>query len=318
MTHVISEPFKPRFSLAEVEQRTGLSRDVLRKWEQRYQFPQPQRGTRGQREYLDQDMVKLMLISRLLKNGQRAGSLATQDTDQLQALLDDAHDNQTLPPAPGRLVSSQVVQTLLETLSPTSDPHAVTLYLQRCLVQFGLNAFVAHLMPAFNRAVGDAWEAQRLRIADEHRYTESLRRVVLRALPQPGYVRTIPRVLLTTPPQECHSLALLALHAQLALLGADCIDLGSQTPCAEVLRAVHELHIGVVAISISACLSAPESHKYVRCLRQGLPPGCELWMGGAGCAALDAKALAGCQVFTDTPQAVQSWLMLSKAQRSPS
>jgi hypothetical protein len=115
-------------------------------------------------------------------------------------------------------------------------------------------------------------------------------------------------VLLTTPPGELHSLGLLALHAQLALQGADCVDLGMQTPCAEVLQTVRDLHLGVVAISISACLSPLDGHNYVRALPKGLPPGCELWAGGAGCT--------GCTLFGDTSLAVQRWLSLSKSLRS--
>ncbi len=304
-------------SQSEVEHRTGLSREVLRKWELRYQFPQPQRGPAGQRQYLEADVGKLKLISRLLKKGLRAGALVPQSTAQLQDLLDARSISHALPPEPSNAVLTEAVHTLLNSLAPTSDPRAVTLFLQQCLTLYGLAVFVAHLMPAFNRAVGEAWLAQCLSVAAEHRYTDNVRQVVLRALPEPGHADTRPRVLLTTPPGELHGLGLLALHAQLALQGADCIDLGLQTPWPEVLQTVRDLHVGVVAISVSACLSPPDIHHYVRALQAGLPPGCELWAGGAGCAALDAASLAGCTLFGNTSLAVQRWLTLSKAHRTP-
>jgi DNA-binding transcriptional MerR regulator len=303
-------------SQTAVEQRTGLTREVLRKWELRYQFPLPQRGPRGQREYLVADVAKLKLIARLLAKGLRAGALMPQSLAQLQALLDARSSAHAMPPEPSAQALSETVQALLDKLLPSSDPHAVTLFLQACLSQHGLAAFVAHLMPAFNRAVGEAWLAQRLSVADEHRYTDNVRLLVLRALPEPGHAHARPRVLLTTPPGELHSLGLLALHAQLALQGADCVDLGLQTPCAEVLQTVRDLHIGVVAISISACLSPLDGHNYVRALLKRLPPGCELWAGGAGSMALDAASLAGCTLFGDTSLAVQRWLSLSKTLRS--
>jgi len=316
MTQVNSESLAARLSLADIEQSTGLSREVLRKWELRYQFPLPQRGPRGQREYLAADVGKLKLIARLLKKGLRAGALVPQSTAQLQAMLDARSAAHALPPQPSTAVLADAVQALLSSLSPASHPRELTLFLQQCLTQHGLAAFVAHLMPAFNRAVGEAWLAQRLSIAGEHRYTDNVRLLMLRALPEPGHADTRPRVLLTTPPGELHSLGLLALHAQLALQGADCVDLGVQTPWPEVLRAVHELQIEVVAISISACLAPQDSHVCVRALLAGLPPGCELWVGGAGCMALDAASLAGCVMFTDTSLAVKRWLSLSKVFRS--
>ena len=51
---------------AEIEQATGLSREVLRKWELRYQFPVPERGARGQRLYQAKDLPKLRLIKQLM------------------------------------------------------------------------------------------------------------------------------------------------------------------------------------------------------------------------------------------------------------
>lgn len=314
MTQVNSDSVTAHLSLADIEQCTGLSREVLRKWELRYQFPQPRRGPRGQREYPAADVAKLKLISRLLGKGLRAGALVPQSATQLQTLL-DASSCQDLPPQPSGEVISTSVQTLLKTLALVSTPDEVTLFLQRSLTQHGLAAFVAYLMPAFNHAVGQAWLLQRLSIAAEHRYTDCVRQVVLRALPEPGHAHTRPRVLLTTPPDELHGLGLLALHAQLALQGADCIDLGVQTPWPEVLQSVQELQVGVVGISISACLAPPDTRHYVSSLLAGLPPACELWVGGSGCAALAAADLAGCQVFGNTPQAVQRWLLLSKAQR---
>ena len=318
MTQVNFESLAARLSLADTEQTTGLTREVLRKWELRYQFPLPQRGTRGQREYLEADMGKLKLIARLLNKGLRAGNLVPQSTAQLQAMLDARSAAHALPPQPSAAVLTDAVQTLLSSLGPASHPRELTLFLQQCLTRYGLAAFVAHLMPAFNHTVGEAWLAQRVSIAAEHRYTDSVRLLVLRALPEPGHANIRPRVLLTTPPGELHSLGLLALHAQLALQGADCVDLGMQTPWTEVLQAVRELQVGVVGISISACLPPLDSQTYLCALLAGLPPGCELWAGGAGSMALDAASLAGCTLFGDTSQAVQRWLSLSKTLRSSS
>ncbi len=56
---------------AEIEQATGLSREVLRKWELRYQFPLPERGARGQRLYRASDLPKLQLVKQLIGQGMR-------------------------------------------------------------------------------------------------------------------------------------------------------------------------------------------------------------------------------------------------------
>jgi methanogenic corrinoid protein MtbC1 len=303
------------WSQSEVEQRTGLSREVLRKWELRYQYPRPGRGLRGQRHYTRDEVDKLILISQLLKHGLRAGVLVPMSTPQLQGLLDRQGSIYPHPTEPSRTELAQAVQSLLVALAPTSDASAIESFLQTQLARYGLAVFVAHQVPTFNCAVGDAWLTQRLSIAAEHRYTSCLRQVVLRALPPPSHANTRPRVLLTTPPCELHSLGLLALHAQLSLQGADCIDLGSQTPLAELLQAVTDLQIGVVAISVSICLAPVEIQQFVQKLVAGMPNDCVLWVGGQGCTALQGINLPACTVFADTTSAVQRWLALAKAHR---
>lgn len=304
----------PVFSQVQVEQRTGLSREVLRKWELRYGFPQPGRGARGQRHYSSNDVHKLELISRLLRQDLRAGTLVALPVAALQALHDEysAQTGQNRPP-PETL--TQATHTLLESLLPGHSLEATGLFLQSQLLVHGLDNFVAHLMPAFNLAVGEAWLDQRLSIAAEHHYTATLRQVVLRALPEPSLNIKLPRVLLTTPPGELHSLGLLALHAQLSLEGAHCINLDCQLPATEVLRVVHDFQVGVVAVSASGCMPALEFTHYVDALTRTLPEDCTLWLGGQGCAALNLKEGMNCTLFKDTSQAVRHWLSLAKAHR---
>jgi methanogenic corrinoid protein MtbC1 len=141
----------------------------------------------------------------------------------------------------------------------------------------------------------------------EHHYTESVRQVVQRGLfhlPPPHH---LPRVLLTTPPGEIHGLGLLALHAALTLQGADCINLGTQTPETSVAQAVQDLGATVVAISVSVCFVPEALQRYVEALRQQLPPHCALWLGGEGSQCLVSDAGAGLHVFQTTSQAVQAW-----------
>lgn len=296
-----------------VERATGLSREVLRKWEQRYQFPVPVRGARGQRLYAPQDIEKLQCLQRLTQLGQRPSQLVHLPLAQLQALL-AAH---TAPPDCDSAAREAAVQALLGHLTPGAPPQAVAAYLSSQMDQYGLPFFVAQLLPTFNQAIGDAWARGQLSIHAEHHYTETLRHLVLRALPQSPQPGALPRVLLTTPPGELHSLGLLALQAGLTLQGADCINLGTQTPAPNVLQAVAELKVQVVAISVSACLTPAAVNAYAQALSQGLPEGCELWLGGQGSAALAGGPDARWTLMHSTAQAVAAWVALARPKAAP-
>ncbi len=307
MTHVNSRPL----TLAAVEKLTGLSREVLRKWELRYQFPQPLRGKRGERLFSGEDVTRLQMQASLIATGRRAGSVVPLDTAQLQAAL--AVRPLVCATAPLPDVLAQQVHDLLLMLAPTGPTKELAQWLEAEIERSGLAQFVAHTMPAFNWAVGDAWQTGQIGIHAEHRYTETLREAVTRALPPSRNTDAPPSMLLTTPPGELHSLGLLGLYAQLRLLGADVICLGTQIPTAEVLSAAHSYSASMVAISISVCLSPVLAGHYLQILRAKLPTDRALWVGGGGCAALTADALRGCEVFDDTQSAVLHWQQLRLA-----
>jgi DNA-binding transcriptional MerR regulator len=296
---------------SEVERLTGLSREVIRKWELRYGFPQPTRGERGQRRYSVQDVEKLSLLRRLVDSGMRAGAIVPLALGEVQALVEARRTPHATPTTPDSEVMAQEVQGLMTSLLNGTDAQAVTLFLQTCLLRHGLNVFAAHLMPAFNFQVGQAWAFGHMSMATEHRYTSSLRQTVLRALPDPNKGDAPPRVLLTTPPGELHSLGLLALHAQLRLQGAGVIDLDCQTPLPEVLQAARDFKVGVVAISASVCIPTKSLRRYVKGLLGELPNACQLWLGGDGCHALKLRSHPNCTLFEDTQSAMTHWKILA-------
>src|SRR5450830_1789713 len=93
-----------------------------------------------------------------------------------------------------------------------------------------------------------------------------------------------PRVLLTTVPQERHSLGLLMAEVLLALDGAACISLGVQTPLADIVAAVRSQQADIVALSFSGVTSPRAAVDNINELRTRLGDDAEIWAGGAGVA----------------------------------
>ena len=70
-----------------VTRRTGLSADVLRAWEKRYQAVDPARSEGGQRLYSDDDVDRLALLQRVTALGRNISQVAALRADQLRRLL---------------------------------------------------------------------------------------------------------------------------------------------------------------------------------------------------------------------------------------
>ena len=285
----------------EIEQATGLSREVLRKWELRYNFPVPERGARGQRLYQARDLQKLQLVKQLISLGMRPGKLIPLTLPKLQALL----ASNTKAALVGGL--DDAVGELLRTLAPGSAPGAVRDYLAALIEREGLAQFVEQGLPVFNQAVGDAWAAGRIGVHAEHHYTDAVLAVVQSHLLAHRPTPSQQRVLLTTPPGELHGLGLLGVQAALSLRGAECFNLGTQTPVPDVVQAVKDWDITLVAVSASVVLRPDLARAYAQALRHLLPKRCRLWVGGQGFASLHDLPLAGVKLFHDTAQAVKAW-----------
>ena len=291
---------------AEIEQATGLSREVLRKWELRYQFPVPERGARGQRLYQAKDLPKLRLITQLMAQGLRPGKLVPMSLKQLQGLLTSSVAQ---PEAPA---IDEAAQQLLACLAPGSVPGTVRNYIAGLIEADGLAEFALHRLPAFNQAVGDAWAGGRLGVHAEHHYSDAVQAVVQSHLlgRQPKDLQQ--RILLTTPPGESHVLGLLSVQVALTLQGADCFNLGAQTPVADVLQAVKDWDITVLAISASLALRPDIARPYLVALRRAVPRRCAIWAGGQGFAFLQASPVAGVKAFDNTAGAVKAWQKITK------
>ncbi len=289
----------------EIEQATGLSREVLRKWELRYQFPVPERGERGQRLYQASDLRKLQLVKQLIAQGMRPGKLLPLSVSKLQALLVSTAVGQ----CPVEL--DDAAQKLLSCLAPGMAPGAVRDYIADLIESEGLADFAERRLPAFNRAVGEAWEAGRIGVHAEHHYTDAVLALVQSHLLDCKATRLQQRILLTTPPGELHGLGLLGLQAALALQGAECFNLGTQMPVSDVVQAVKDWDIALVAISASVLLRPDLARAYAQALRRALPRRCRIWVGGQGFAALQTEPLAGVKVFDGTAPAVKAWQQMT-------
>ncbi|WP_174874722.1 MerR family transcriptional regulator [Vogesella oryzae] len=271
--------------IAAVERDTGIPKDLLRMWERRYGFPQPQRDAAGDRQYSAAEVAKLRLISRLLDLGFRPGKLVRLELAALQALTEQ-HTPQLEVPAS----CSQLVPVLQGHVAA-----AVREYLRHQLLELGLRRFVQEFLPAANRLVGDAWLRGELQVYEEHLYSEEVTRVIRESLSAVPAGRQSPRVMLTTCPGEQHVLGLLMVETLLRLQGCDTIAFGAQMPLGDIVQAAGKHAVDVVVLSFSPSYEGSVGSDLTQLASQ-LPPQAQLWVGGGGCRQLPALPPQVCHV----------------------
>ncbi len=292
----------PYMSISAVERETGLSKDVLRKWEGRYGFPAPERDAHGERVYPPEQVNRLRLIKRLMDTGLRPSAIVGRSEDDLLVLAARSHVATSQTDAAG-------VEDAALDLLRRHDPEGLRRQLHRLMLRQGLIRFVQDTITPLNHAVGEAWARGELEIYEEHLYTEAVQWVLRNAIAGLSQSQGRPRVLLTTLPEEPHGLGILMVTALLALEGAYCLSLGPQTPVEEIANAASAQAVDVVVLSFSIIYPPRRIPPALEELRQRLGEGVELWAGGAGAARLNRVAAAARLLPTleDAMAALADW-----------
>jgi methanogenic corrinoid protein MtbC1 len=261
--------------IAAVERDTGISKETLRVWERRYGFPSPARDAGGERLYPPEQVQRLRLVKRLLDAGHRPGRLAAAPLQELVALLQPVTSE---PAMAGEAPEIAACAALLQG----HDVDGLRRALTQVALRRGLGRGIVEVFAPLTTRVGELWMNGELQVFEEHIFSECLQHVLRQAVyAQPLPAAGGPRVLLTTLPGEGHALGLLMAEAMLGLEGAACLSLGVQTPPAQLPAAAAVHRADVVALSFSGFLPQRAVHEGLAALREQLPAGTEIWVGGA-------------------------------------
>ncbi|MRR49698.1 MAG: MerR family transcriptional regulator [Rhodocyclaceae bacterium] len=258
-----------------IERDTGLSKDVLRKWELRYGFPRPLRNESGERHYTIEELGRLRTIKRLIDSGLRPAKAIAMGDGEAELLTRRIESLST-----GN--SDQAIARVLTVLE-RHDTSALRHLLAQELNQRGIRSGILDLIAPLTTAVGDAWATGRLGVHQEHLYAETLLGLLhslLTNLPHGDG----PRVLLATPPGEQHTLGIAMLQILLTLYGANAVSLGGPLPLDELAMAADAHQADIVGLSFSIAFPSREVRPVLTNLRQRLPPEVALWAGGSGAA----------------------------------
>jgi MerR family transcriptional regulator, light-induced transcriptional regulator len=297
-----------RHPIAVVSERTGLSQDLLRVWERRYQAVEPRRGPGGHRTYSDADVVRLRLLHAVTNAGRSISHVARLSTEELSRLAqeDAAARREQVSLDPSRAARPhhpRAAEVVEQALAATVRLDAAELehVLRRAVAQFGVITFIEEVASPILRRIGDDWHAGRASIAHEHLassivydlVTESMRSLTRRSGPD--------AVLVATTTGERHAIGAALVGAAAAAEGWRVVYLGADIPAKEIATAAAiASSVRVVAISLTYVRDRVKTVGELRELRTLLPASVVLVAGGAGTAGIETDLSAlGIRVGTD-------------------
>ena len=300
-------------SIRVVSNRTGIPADTLRMWERRYGFPRPARRAGGSRVYSEDEVMRLHLVARAIVAGFRPSEVVSLPSGDLSKLV-EASAADSPARAAGSIVERAVgtepkgpapsLDLLIDALR-ADDIAAVRALLRAAAVSLGPRTFVTALAHPLAVRVGQLWAEGALEVRHEHVASACLTSQLHLLLGALADGERSPAILLATLPGEPHLLGLDMVAVYLAANLAAPHVLGADTPPAQIASAAAAFGVDAVGISISPAAERRGAIRGVKMLAETLPPGTELWLGGAG--APDVATAAPAALVT------ASWLEVDKA-----
>jgi DNA-binding transcriptional MerR regulator len=224
--------------IGELARRTGVSPELLRAWEQRYDLLRPARSTGGFRLYSAADEARVRRMTAHIQRGRSAAEAAR---------LAIAVDDDTLAPVVGSTPLADLADELRQSLD-RFDNRGAQAVLDRLLATVSVDVVIGEVLLPYLRELGERWSRGQATVAQEH-FASNLIRGRLLSLSRDWGAGSGPSALLACLPGEDHDLGLVMFGTLLSRRGWSVTFLGADTPYETLHDAVRMLRPDAVVLT---------------------------------------------------------------------
>ncbi|MEE2730440.1 MAG: MerR family transcriptional regulator [Pseudomonadota bacterium] len=267
-------------TIQSVAEKTGLTPDVIRIWERRYNVVAPERTPSNQRLYSDQDIERLSLLRRVTEQGRRISAVAALSNEELRDIT------ASTIPSSRPAANLAVNQTIAEAIDAIIELNPVRLEqtLHQAFVGMGSVGFMLHFLYPLMEQVGELWRSGAARTCQEHFSSAHVRSFLGRFMLEANTDAHGPRIIVATLPGQLHELGATMSAVVAAQSGWNVIYLGAAVPLEEVMFCAEDKAARAVAISLGYPMDDPSIPLQLEQLERGLPTQCRLIVGGSSAA----------------------------------
>jgi methanogenic corrinoid protein MtbC1 len=228
---------KPRlYTIKEASRLTGLSSELIRKWEERYGAVRPERLPNGYRGYKKEDIDRLTALKSLVDQGTPIGLAVSETEAQENAGPAGPHGD-----GEGAGFSSETGEELLD-LFLNLDYAGAQLYFDRLLAVHPIDYVLLHILQPALVELGERWIRGEISEYQEHFGTHFVREKLL-ALKNVFPARSDqPLVVTACGPGETHELGILFFGYFALQQGYRIVHLGASPSEKGIMDCLKGLH----------------------------------------------------------------------------
>jgi DNA-binding transcriptional MerR regulator/methylmalonyl-CoA mutase cobalamin-binding subunit len=283
-----------RHPMRVVTRRTGLSADLLRAWERRYEVVKPSRSEGGRRLYSDEDIERLRLLHRATLAGRDIGQVAQLSMHALATLvMQDAEADAAVERGSRGVQESELVRPAATAdylddcvlAVERIDAAALDAVVRRAALALPLRALFDGLVVPLLERVGTDWRQGSLRPVHEHVASVVLRRLLDRVIESASSPHATAKLVVAAPAGQIHEFGALLIAATAAVEGWRVTYLGADLPAEDIAEAALGTGSQLVGLSVVFPAGDPTLVDELRRLRAMLPGSVALVVGGAAASS---------------------------------
>lgn len=232
------------YTIQQVAQKTGLSKQVIRKWETRYNVIQPARLANGYRTYTEAELTILQRTQQFVKDGYTIAEAAERAK---QTMLSASQPFSTL-------TAHDFLQAL-ESVGARADEQQLMQLLHKAHHTLGLLTMIDTVIVPFLLRVGQLWCDRTWTEYQEAISSQTIRDFLANARRQIFVAEDAPLIIGSCLPEERHEIPMQLLLLRCALTGYKTLMLGPAPAPRAIEQAVQQKLPIAILLSVSTSTS---------------------------------------------------------------
>ncbi len=274
--------FKTRgseYGIKHLSEMTGLSRHVLRKWEQRYTLLSPQRATNGYRVYGPEEGQLACFLKHQLNAGIPIGQLALQGRADLIREMNAGPIDVSHVHPDARAQARELIRA-----ARRNDRTTVDRIITRLMQQWEFDRALTGIFFPVLRIIGELWHQGRINVVGEQLVSQTVQRLLSQQLqrgprvPKPD----LPQALVACVPEDSHEIGAMSAVRFLRHGGWQVIYLGPDVSIDVVRVACRRRQAELVLFSLTIELAPDGMKDLLDDIEREVLPLTTVVMGGKG------------------------------------
>lgn len=225
------------YSINQFSEITGITKFVLRTWENRYGFLKPERSDTNIRIYTDEMLVRALNTNFLLKNNYKISKISKLNdleiVNEIESLIDDKLDN---------VIEYYINEIIISAINFDGQKFHDTY--NEGIEKFGLVNFYRDVILVTMKKIGLLWLSNKVSPSQEHFLSEQIKQKISVSINDAYYKNQSGKTwLLFLPENEFHEIGLLFTKFLLVQNGNNVVYLGSNVPYGTLIDVIEKRNI---------------------------------------------------------------------------